>query len=91
MGAFGVAATGRADCAAVTVDVVDTVGAGDTFMGTLIDGLLAKQLGGAANRAALRDIPLHTIEKLITSSASAAAITVSRAGADPPWRYELTL
>jgi fructokinase len=80
---------GRVSIVAPTVTVVDTVGAGDTFMGALIDGLLEADLIGADRRQALRDIPLGVLEGIMRRSADAAAITVSRPGADPPTRAEL--
>lgn len=90
-GAFCLAAAGRVDCAAVTVDVVDTVGAGDSFMGALIDGLITKGLSGGAKRNDLRGVSVENLGRLLRRSAFAAAITVSRAGANPPWRAELDL
>jgi fructokinase len=65
-------------------DVVDTVAAGDTFMGTLIAELVA--VGMAESQPTL-DRP--TIEHVLHRCANNAAITVSRAGADPPWAHEL--
>ncbi|WP_308287619.1 carbohydrate kinase family protein [Cryobacterium sp. 1639] len=88
-GAFALTAAGRVSIAAPTVTVVDTVGAGDTFMGALIDGLIDANLIGADRRQALRDIPLGVLEGIMRQSAAAAAITVSRPGADPPTRAEL--
>jgi fructokinase len=88
-GAFALTAAGRVSVPAPTVTVVDTVGAGDTFMGALIDGLLDANLIGADRRQALRDVPLGVLEGIMRRSADAAAITVSRPGADPPTRAEL--
>ena len=88
-GAFALTATGLASVRAPQVTVVDTVGAGDTFMGALIDGLIDADLVGADRRAALRDIPLGLLEGIMRRSADAAAVTVSRPGADPPTRAEL--
>lgn len=88
-GAFALTAAGRTVVPAATVTVVDTVGAGDTFMGALIDGLVDANLIGADRRQALRDIPLGVLEGIMRRSAAAAAITVSRPGADPPTRAEL--
>jgi fructokinase len=90
-GAFAVSASGRADCAATTVDVADTVGAGDTFMGTLIDGLMTADLCGAGHRSDLRGIGVDLMRRLLRRSAFAAAVTVSRVGTNPPWRDELEL
>jgi len=88
-GAFALTAAGRVSILAPLVTVVDTVGAGDTFMGALIDGLVEADVAGADRRAALRELPLGALERIMRRSADAAAITVSRPGADPPTREEL--
>ena len=88
-GAFALTAAGRVSILAPLVTVVDTVGAGDTFMGALIDGLLEADVAGADRRAALRELPLGVLERIMRRSADAAAITISRPGADPPTREEL--
>jgi len=88
-GAFALTAGGRVSVPAPRVTVVDTVGAGDTFMGALIDGLLDANLIGADRRQALRDVAPGVLEGIMRRSADAAAITVSRPGADPPTRAEL--
>lgn len=74
---------------AITVDVVDTVGAGDTFMAGLIDGLLGEGAFGADARRALESLGEERTTSLLHRSAVAAAVTVSRPGADPPTRGEL--
>jgi fructokinase len=75
----------------VATEVVDTVGAGDTFMGALIDGLLSAGATGRGLRAAGGGgIPSSELEALLRHGARAAAITVARAGANPPRRAELT-
>ena len=89
-GAFALTAAGRVSVLAPLVSVVDTVGAGDTFMGALIDGLIEAGLVGADRRDALRELPVGLLEQIMRRSADAAAITVSRPGADPPTRAELT-
>jgi fructokinase len=88
-GAFALTAAGRVSVLAPLVTVVDTVGAGDTFMGALLDGLIEADLVGADRRAALREISPALLEQIMRRSADAAAITVSRPGADPPTRAEL--
>ena len=88
-GAFALTVAGRVSILAPLVTVVDTVGAGDTFMGALIDGLVDADVAGADRRAALRELPLGVLERIMRRSADAAAITVSRPGADPPTREEL--
>jgi fructokinase len=90
-GAFAVARSGVIAVEAERVDVVDTVGAGDTFMGALIDGLIRCGYQNAKARQGLRGIPADELEAILRFSAHAAAITVSRPGADPPWREHLPL
>jgi fructokinase len=62
------------------VQVVDTIGAGDTYMASLI----ASVLEGAAEQ-----LTRDSLERMGRDAAHAAAITVSRPGADLPWRSEL--
>ncbi|MBD5786997.1 carbohydrate kinase [Cellulosimicrobium terreum] len=89
-GAIALTASGDLHVAAPRVSVVDTVGAGDSFMGALVDGLWDAGLLGADNRESLRAIDAHTLTALLERCAAVAAITVSRAGANPPRRSELT-
>lgn len=74
----------------VPVVVADTVGAGDTFSGVLIDSLLALGVSGADGSAALRALSDRDVLEVIATAAIGAAVTVSRPGADPPDRAELT-
>ncbi|WP_062519738.1 carbohydrate kinase family protein [Demequina silvatica] len=74
---------------APAVEVADTVGAGDSFMGGLIDGLWEANLLGRDRRAALRDVDATEVGLILRRCTRIAAITVSRAGANPPTRDEL--
>ncbi len=74
---------------AESVTVADTVGAGDSFMGGLIDGLWSAGLLGADRRAALRTADAAVVERILRRCARIAAITVSRPGANPPTSAEL--
>ncbi|MFD1330003.1 carbohydrate kinase family protein [Mycoplana ramosa] len=70
------------------VAVVDTIGAGDTFDAGVLaslkrNDLLTKQQVAALSEEALRDA--------LALAAKAAAVTVSRAGANPPWASEIGL
>lgn len=65
---------------AVRTSVVDTIGAGDSYMSALILGLLTHGTDGLAP-----SVP----GQLGFTAAAAAAITVSRAGARPPTEDEL--
>jgi fructokinase len=71
------------------VQVADTVGAGDSFMGGLVDGLWSAGLLGADRREALHDVDAATVERVLERCARIAAITVSRPGANPPSSAEL--
>jgi fructokinase len=73
----------------VAVEVVDTVGAGDTFSAALLAGLHRRGLLGAARRAALRALAEDDLDALLDEAATAAAITCSRRGADPPTAAEV--
>ena len=88
-GPWGITAAGEAEFAAPTVDVADTVGAGDSFMAALISGLVDRGLDGAQNRKDLHELPAETLRDLLAHAAWAAAVTVSRPGANPPTRAEL--
>ena len=68
---------------AATVAVVDTVGAGDSFMAALLDGLVR---GGWATPGTLADADIAAV---IERASRAAAITCGRAGANPPTSAEL--
>jgi len=69
--------------------VVDTIGAGDSFMAGVLAGLAEKNLLGRANEAALRTISRDDLNEVVTFALSCAAVTVSRAGANPPTKAEL--
>lgn len=89
-GAFASTSAGaRITVAAPKVQVADTVGAGDSFMGGLIDGLWSAGLLGAGRRQALHDVDAATVERVLERCARIAAITVSRPGANPPTSAEL--
>ncbi|MEV3969898.1 carbohydrate kinase [Streptomyces sp. NPDC050698] len=68
------------------VEVVDTIGAGDTVNAALLHGLAERDALGTRAPAALG--PGGWTE-LLRFAARAAAITCSRAGAEPPYAHEL--
>lgn len=71
------------------VPVVDTVGAGDSFMSALLDGLAGGGLLGPQGRTSLRSSTRSVLEAVLARAAVAAALTVGRAGAKPPDSAEL--
>ena len=71
------------------VEVADTIGAGDTFGAALIDALWEAGRLDAEHREDLRSLGADERRAHLEHAARAAAVTVSRAGADPPWRREL--
>lgn len=85
-GARAITATQNRFVAATPVIVADTVGAGDTFNA---GALAALHDAGVLTKAALATLPVATLDAALTLGTRAAAITVSRAGANPPWRHEL--
>jgi len=68
------------------VTVVDTVGAGDTFNAGVLAALHEQKV---LTKAAVATLSESAIEAALSLGARAAAVTVSRAGANPPWRREL--
>ena len=68
------------------VKVVDTVGAGDTFNAGILASLHEQ---GLLTKAAIGSLSEDAIRKALDLGAKAAAVTVSRAGANPPWRHEI--
>jgi len=70
----------RVDIPAVSVEVVDTVGAGDTIGAVLVEGILQYGLSGLSG---------EKLFMVLERAARAAAITCSRSGANPPWKAEL--
>ena len=81
----------RARRAGMSVKVIDTVGAGDTFSAALLAGLHTAGVLGADKRAELAALDYSTLDELLRDAALAAAICCSRRGADPPTRGDLRL
>ena len=80
-GATWVGSGGTVEVASLSVRVADTIGAGDTFGAAVIDALW--------DRGPLADLSAGEIADVLAHAARAAAVTVSRPGADPPYRSEL--
>ena len=85
-GARAVTATQNRFCPATKVTVADTVGAGDTFNAGV---LAALDEAGVLQKAALAALSDAVLDAALSLGTRAAAVTVSRAGANPPWSHEL--
>lgn len=85
-GARAITATQNRFMTGQKVTVADTVGAGDTFNA---GALAALQAAGALSKTALTSLPDATLDAALSLGNRAAAVTVSRAGANPPWAHEL--
>jgi fructokinase len=72
---------GAVEVEAPTVDVVDTIGAGDSFQAALLFALRAIGRIGTKTLARMNSDELF---RALSFAASCAAITCARAGADPP-------
>lgn len=71
---------------AARVEIVDTVGAGDTFNA----GVLAKLYElGALQKQKLKTLSPVALTEALAHGAKVASVTVSRSGANPPWAEEL--
>jgi fructokinase len=74
--------------AAIPVEVVDTVGAGDAFTSGLLDALArADLLGTGHDRLAALDAA--ALAPILDHAGTVAALTCARPGADPPWAADL--
>ncbi|MGR3755811.1 MAG: carbohydrate kinase family protein [Tranquillimonas sp.] len=85
-GATGFSRAGTVSVPAQKVQVVDTVGAGDTFNAGLLAGLDG---AGTLTKEGLAALPLESLRAALDLGVRAAAVTVARAGANPPRRDEL--
>ena len=81
-GLMGYTAEGRVEVPGVKVDVVDTVGAGDTVGAIVVEAMLAH---------GLVELRGDLLRGVLTRAAAAAAITCSRKGAQPPYKHELPI
>ncbi len=85
-GATGYTATHTVSAPAPRVTVADTVGAGDTFNAGVLASL---HRSGLLTKAAVAALDEGQVRAALELGAKAAAVTVSRAGANPPWDHEL--
>ena len=87
-GAVGYTANHKVTVPSERVSVVDTVGAGDTFDAGVLASLKMQNLLTKQQVAKLDE---DQVAKVLALGAKAAAVTVSRAGANPPWAKEIGL
>ncbi|MDQ3932768.1 MAG: carbohydrate kinase [Actinomycetota bacterium] len=85
-GAFAIAAGGESEASSPRVEVVDTVGAGDAFTSGLLAWLADL---GRLDRDSLDRLDTAELDQALAFAARVAALTCSRAGADPPRREDL--
>jgi fructokinase len=79
-GLTGYTSAGTVAVEAVKVEVVDTVGAGDTVGAVLVEAIVEKGLSNLTG---------DLLKQTLTRAAKAAAITCSRMGAKPPSKMEI--
>ena len=79
-GLIGFTARGMEEVDGAKVEVVDTVGAGDTVGAIVVEAIIKHSVHGLEG---------HVLNEVLHKAAIAAGITVSRAGAQPPYTHEL--
>ena len=84
-GAVAMLGKERIEVPAPQVEVVDTVGAGDSFMSALLSAMDRDDALGARTPAPSRS----DLERWLRFAAAASAITCTRKGSDPPTRTEV--
>ncbi|HEX2147121.1 MAG TPA: PfkB family carbohydrate kinase, partial [Pseudorhizobium sp.] len=70
------------------VTVVDTVGAGDTFDAGILASFKMQDL---LTKEKVANLTEDQVRAALAVGAKAAAVTVSRAGANPPFAHEIGL
>ena len=79
-GIMGYTSDGHVEVPGVKVDVVDTVGAGDTVGAIVVEAMVTH---------GLVELRGELLRGVLARAAAAAAITCSRKGAQPPFKHEL--
>ncbi|MDO6965126.1 carbohydrate kinase family protein [Rhizobium alvei] len=87
-GAVGYTAQAKVVVPSRRVEVVDTIGAGDTFDAGVLASL---KRDDKLTKAKVANLDEAAVRAALELGAAAAAITVSRAGANPPWANEIDL
>ena len=87
-GACGYMAGRRVLVKSASVAVADTVGAGDTFNAGVLTVL---QERGRLSKEAIANLSESDLRAALEFGTAVAAVTVSRAGSNPPWRSEISL
>ena len=79
-GIIGVTNSGIVSVPGVKVDVVDTVGAGDTVGAIIVEAIVEKGINALVG---------DTLRQVLVRATKAAGVTCSRAGANPPTKAEI--
>ncbi|QBX99731.1 carbohydrate kinase [Rhodophyticola sp. CCM32] len=88
-GVTAYSASGAVQVPAQAVEVVDTVGAGDTFNAGFLAGL--SEAGMLTKAAIAKGLDKAVLTTALSLGVAAAAVTVSRAGANPPQREDVAI
>jgi fructokinase len=86
-GAVAISKSGKVEVPGIKVTVVDTVGAGDTVNAGILAWLYK---AGKLSKDGLESLTRDDVAGALSLAVRAAAVTVSRAGANPPWEHELS-
>src|SRR4029453_18415704 len=76
----------RTETPGVDVKVADTIGAGDTFTAGILTAFHRAQ---RLSKPAIAALDQESVLAALNLAVRAAAVTVSRPVADPPWTHEL--
>jgi fructokinase len=79
----------RFDVASRKINVVDTVGAGDTFCANLLGQLSDVDALGTDPFDRLQNLSDDVLREFVWTAGIAASITCERAGAEPPTKADL--
>ena len=83
-GLLGFSHTSSVNLPTRATTVIDTIGAGDSVMAGLIFALAERSLLGRENSSQLAHLDEQTLTDILGFALDCAAVTVSRAGANPP-------